>query len=138
MGRRYVLRAGETLQAKPAWERALAIYREHLTPKLPEAETHSTIGGLLHNLGRVESDAGRHSEARALFVQAVEAQRRAFAKKPDPPRLARQSFVMLAMTDRELKQPERSAATCASVWRCGRRMRAACPRRRGNWRNVCR
>src|SRR5205085_9471303 len=85
------------------------------TRLLPQEPDHpgrnATVGGLLHNPGRIHGDRGDHAKALEYFRDAVRHQRVAFAKTPDRAReWLDNHYVMLAMTLRELKRPEEAAA----------------------------
>jgi tetratricopeptide (TPR) repeat protein len=73
-------------EATTAWTAAVAIYQQRLkaTPDSPGLD--STIGGLLHNLGMADYQAGRKEEAVARFTEAIAHQSRSFARSPDESR----------------------------------------------------
>jgi tetratricopeptide (TPR) repeat protein len=102
----------EPAEAAPAWEAALAVYRDQLLPTDPQRTGwNATAGGLLHNLGRFHGDAGRHPRALACFEEAVKYQKVAHAKDPSRSRQWLDShYSMLAATLRELGRPAEAAA----------------------------
>jgi serine/threonine protein kinase/tetratricopeptide (TPR) repeat protein len=102
----------EPADAKAAWEEALPILRKSpATNEDDPSAPQRAIGGILHNLGRLHSDAGEHAKALPLYQEAVDVQKTAFAKNPEPARSWLDNHLtMLASTHRELKQPDPAAA----------------------------
>jgi serine/threonine protein kinase/tetratricopeptide (TPR) repeat protein len=96
--------------AKPAWEGALKVYRENLLPTDPKRPSwNRTVGGLLHNLGRIHGDAGRQEQALQCYQEAVKYQKIAFAKEPESSReWLDHHYEILATTLRELCRRDES------------------------------
>jgi serine/threonine protein kinase/tetratricopeptide (TPR) repeat protein len=102
----------ESPKAKAAWEEALPILQKTAAVNQddPSAPQRS-IGGILHNLGRLHSDAGEHAKALTLYQEAVRIQKLAFARNAESARpWLHNHLSALASAHRELKQPEPAAA----------------------------
>jgi tetratricopeptide (TPR) repeat protein len=71
-----------TAGAVEAWRAGVEVYRRRLLAAPDDVVIYFTLGGLLHNLGLAESEAGRNSRAVGLLTDALTYQSWAFARNP--------------------------------------------------------
>ena len=73
----------QSAEAAAAWEAAVALYEQRLKATPDDSYLNFLLGGLLHNLGMQDYQAGRREAALARFTAALGHQAKRFAQKPD-------------------------------------------------------